>query len=99
MKTNLTRRTLVKGGTALATSAALTGPGLLEWAKAWAQTAPWIPERGAQLSLLRWKYFVQAADEAFMAALDAFPKPTRANTPLIHNSINALQPKPPFPAK
>jgi multiple sugar transport system substrate-binding protein len=37
MKTNLTRRTLVKGGTALAASGALTGPALLEWAKAWAQ--------------------------------------------------------------
>jgi hypothetical protein len=44
MKTNLTRRTLVKGGTALATSGGLTGPALLEWAKAWAQQAPWKPE-------------------------------------------------------
>jgi multiple sugar transport system substrate-binding protein len=53
MKTNPTRRTLVKGGTAIVTSGALAGPALLEWAKAWAQTAPWKPERGAQLSLLR----------------------------------------------
>ena len=93
MKTNLTRRTLVKGGTALATSAALTGPGLLEWAKAWAQTAPWIPERGAQLSLLRWKYFVQAEDEAFMAALDAFTKATGVKITLINESIDDVQPK------
>jgi multiple sugar transport system substrate-binding protein len=34
--TNLTRRTLVNGGTALATAGALTGPALLEWAKIWA---------------------------------------------------------------
>jgi hypothetical protein len=34
MKTNLTRRTLVKGATALATVGALTGPALLEWAVA-----------------------------------------------------------------
>jgi multiple sugar transport system substrate-binding protein len=38
MKT--TRRTVIKGGTALATAGALTGPALLEWAKAWAQTLP-----------------------------------------------------------
>jgi tripartite-type tricarboxylate transporter receptor subunit TctC len=45
MKINLTRRTLVKGGTALATSSALMGPGLLEWAKAWAQAYPNRPVR------------------------------------------------------
>ena len=55
-----TRRTLVKGGTAVAAGAALTGPALLEWAKAWAQNAPWKPEKGAKLSMLRWKYFVQS---------------------------------------
>jgi hypothetical protein len=47
MKTNLSRRMVVKGGTALATAGALTGPALLEWAKVWAQTAPWKPERAA----------------------------------------------------
>jgi hypothetical protein len=62
MKTNLTLRSLVKGGTALATSAH-TGPALLEWATAWAQTVPWKPENGAQLSLLRWKYFVREEDD------------------------------------
>jgi multiple sugar transport system substrate-binding protein len=93
MKTNLTRRTLVKGGTALATSAALTGPGLLEWAKAWAQTAPWRPERGAQLSLLRWKYFVRAEDEEFTAALDAFTKATGVKISLIRESNDDVQPK------
>ena len=69
-----TRRTLVKGTTALATTGVLAGPALLEWAKAWAQTAPWKAERGAQLSLLRWKYFVQSEDDAFMALLDTFTK-------------------------
>src|SRR5258708_10701755 len=51
--TKFTRRTLVRGATAVAAGGALTGPALLAWAKAWAQTAPWKPERGAQLSLLR----------------------------------------------
>jgi multiple sugar transport system substrate-binding protein len=93
MKTNLTRRTLVKGGTALATSGALTGSALLEWAKAWAQEAPWKPERNAQLTVLRWKYFVQAEDEAFMAALDAFTKATGVKITLINESIDDVQPK------
>jgi multiple sugar transport system substrate-binding protein len=65
MKTNLTRRALVKGGTALAAAGALTGPGLLEWGKAWAQTVPWKPEHGAQLSFLRWKAFVPAEDDGY----------------------------------
>jgi multiple sugar transport system substrate-binding protein len=58
--TTFTRRTLVKGGTALAATGALAGSPLAEWSKAWAQTAPWKPERNAQLSLLRWKRFIQA---------------------------------------
>jgi multiple sugar transport system substrate-binding protein len=76
VKTNLTRRTLIKGGMTLATARALTGPGLLEWAKAWAQTAPWMAENGAHLSMLRWKAFVQAEDDAFVKMLDTFTKAT-----------------------
>ena len=44
---DFTRRAVVKGGTALGAATALTGPALLEWAKAWAQAAPWKPEKGA----------------------------------------------------
>jgi hypothetical protein len=33
--TSLTRRTFVNGGTALVAAGALTGPALLEWARAW----------------------------------------------------------------
>src|SRR4030088_1661280 len=72
----ITRRALVTSGTALAAAGALTGPALLDWAKAWAQTAPWKPESGAQLSMLRWKYFVQSEDDAFVALIDAFTKAT-----------------------
>ena len=57
--TMFTRRALVKGGTAFGAASALTGPALLDWAKAWAQAAPWKPEKNAKLSMLRWKYFVQ----------------------------------------
>jgi multiple sugar transport system substrate-binding protein len=93
MKGNPTRRTLVKGGTALAISAAITGPGLLEWAKAWAQTAPWRPEKGAQLSLLRPKSFVPAEDEVFVAATDAFSKATGVKIGIIRESNDDVQPK------
>jgi multiple sugar transport system substrate-binding protein len=45
---------------------------MFDWARAWAQAAPWKPEKGAQLSLLRWKAFVPAEDDAFVKMLDAF---------------------------
>jgi multiple sugar transport system substrate-binding protein len=91
--TNLTRRALVKGGTALATAGALTGPALLEWAKTWAQNAPWQPEKGAQLSLLRWKYFVQSEDDAFVSMLDAFTKATGVKVAVTRESQDDVQPK------
>jgi multiple sugar transport system substrate-binding protein len=93
MKTNLTRRTLVRGGAALATSGSLTGPALLEWAKAWAQQASWKPENGAQLSMLRWKAFVQAEDDAFVKMLDAFTKATGVGVTVTREQSEEVQPK------
>jgi multiple sugar transport system substrate-binding protein len=93
MKTDLTRRTLVRGGTALATSGALTGSSLLEWAKAWAQTAPWKPERDAQLSLLRWKYFVRGEDDGCVAVMNAFTKATGVKVNITRESDDDVQPK------
>jgi multiple sugar transport system substrate-binding protein len=91
--TNLTRRALVNGGSALATVGALTGPALLEWAKTWAQTAPWKPETGAQISLLRWKYFVQSEDDAFVALINAFTKATGVKVTISRESVDDVQPK------
>src|SRR6516162_5103052 len=91
--TMLTRRTLVKGGSAAAAAGALAGSGLTEWAKAWAQTAPWKPERNAQLSLLRWKYFVQSEDNAFVALLDAFTKATGVKVNVTRESFEDIPPK------
>jgi multiple sugar transport system substrate-binding protein len=91
--TNLTRRMLVKGGTALVTAGALTAPALLEWAKAWAQTAPWMPEHGAQVSVLRVKGFVQAEDDAFVAVMDAFTKATGVKVNITRESDADVQPK------
>lgn len=91
--TNFTRRTLVQGGTAMTAAGALTGPALLDWAKAWAQTAPWKPEKGAKLSLLRWKYFVQAEDEAFVKLCDAFKQATGVPVEISRESYEDVQPK------
>ena len=85
--TILTRRALVKGGTAL-TAGALSGPALLEWSKAWAQSSPWKPEPGAQLSMLRWKYFVQAEDDAFVKLLEAFTQAT--GVPVACSNVTSL---------
>src|SRR5215470_17559193 len=91
--TDFTRRTLLHGGTALATAGALAGSGLVEWAKAWAQAAPWKPEKGAQLSMLRWKYFVQSEDEAFVALIDAFTKATGVKVNITRESYEDIPPK------
>src|ERR1044071_5383923 len=91
--TNLTRRSLVQGGTALGAAAALSGPALLDWAKAWAQAAPWKPEKGAKLSMLRWKYFVQAEDDAFVKLIDAFTKATGVKVDISRESYEDVQPK------
>jgi len=91
--TDLTRRSLVKGGTALGAAAALTGPALLDWAKAWAQNAPWKPEKNAKLSILRWKYFVQSEDDAFVKMIDAFTKATGVQVTIARESYEDVQPK------
>jgi multiple sugar transport system substrate-binding protein len=91
--TNFTRRTLVQGGTALGAAAALSGPALLDWAKAWAQAAPWKPEKNAKLSMLRWKYFVQAEDDAFVKLIDAYTKATGVKVEISRESYEDVQPK------
>src|SRR5215475_6868471 len=91
--TTFNRRTLVKGGTAAAAAGALTGPALLDWARAWAQTAPWKPEKGAKLSMLRWKYFVQAEDDAFVKLIEAFTKATDVKVDISRESYEDVQPK------
>ena len=73
---DFTRRSLLQGGTALAAAGALTGPALLDFAKAWAQTAPWKAEKGAKLTVMRWKRFVPAEDDAFNAMVAAFKTAT-----------------------
>ena len=73
---DFTRRSLLQGGTALAAAGALTGPALFDFAKAWAQSAPWKAEKGAKLTVMRWKRFVPAEDDAFNAMVAAFKAAT-----------------------
>lgn len=87
---NFDRRSLIKGGAALGLGA---GTGLLDFAKAWAQTAPWKPEAGAQLSMLRWKYFVQSEDDAFVKMIDAFTAATGVKVQISRESYEDVQPK------
>src|SRR5205814_206022 len=71
----------------------LTGSSLLDWTKAWAQTAPWKPEKGAQLSLLRWKRFIQAEEDAFMVLVENFTKATGVKVAVSNESLDDVQPK------
>ena len=90
---DFTRRTLLQGGTALAAAGALTGPALLDLAKAWAQTAPWKPEPGAKLTVMRWKHFVPAEDDAFIRMVDAFKTATGVEMNVFSESFEDVQPK------
>ena len=90
---DFTRRALLQGGTALAAAGALTGPALLDWAKAWAADAPFKAEQGAKLTLMRWKRFVPSEDEAFNAIVAAFSKATGTEMNVFSESFEDVQPK------
>src|SRR5260370_26984642 len=90
---DFTRRSLLQGGTALAAAGALTGPALLDFAKAWAQTAPWKAEPGAKLTVMRWKRFVPAEDDAFNAMVAAFKAATGTDMNVFSESFQDVQPK------
>jgi len=90
---DLTRRTLLQGGAALGAAGALTGPALFDFAKAWAQSSPWTPEKGAKLTLMRWKRFVEDEDKAFNAMVDAFKAATGTEMNVFSESFEDVQPK------
>lgn len=91
--TMIDRRSLLQGGTALAATGMLSGEALLDYARAWAQASPWKPEKGAKLTIMRWKRFVPAEDEAFMAMVDAFKKANGVEVNVFSESFEDLQPK------
>jgi multiple sugar transport system substrate-binding protein len=88
-----TRRGLLQGGTALAATGILAGSGLNEWAQAWAQDAAWKPEPGAELTLLRWKRFVQSEEDSFMQLVAAYTKATGVKLTVVNESLDDVQPK------
>src|SRR5688572_19946009 len=91
--TELTRRTVLQGGTALTAAGMLSGPALLDWAKAWAQAAPWKPEKGAKINLMRWRRFVEAEDAAFVNMINAFKAATGVDVVVTNESFEDIQPK------
>ncbi|MCP3467095.1 ABC transporter substrate-binding protein [Bradyrhizobium sp. CCGUVB23] len=90
---DFTRRALLQGGTALAATGALTGPALFEFAKAWAADSPWKAEPGAKLTVMRWKRFVPAEDDAFNAIVAAFKAATGTEMNVFSESFEDVQPK------
>ena len=88
---NFTRRNVLKTGAALAGASAAAN--LTLFAQAWAQAAPWKPETGATIQVLRWKRFVQAEEDGFMALVAAFTKATGVEVKVINESLDDVQPK------
>jgi len=89
-QSNFTRRNVLKTGAALAGAGAAN---LALWAQAWAQASPFKPEKGASIQLLRWKRFVQAEEDAFMALVANFTKATGVEVKVINESLDDVQPK------
>ena len=90
----LDRRRLLSGAaTSLAAAATMSADQLLGLAKAFAQSAPWKPEAGATINMLRWKRFVEAEDAAFMKIVDAFSKATGVKVNISNESYDDIQPK------
>ncbi|WP_418315455.1 ABC transporter substrate-binding protein [Piscinibacter sakaiensis] len=88
---NFTRRHALKTGAALAGAGAFAN--LTMFAQAWAQTTQWQPEKGATLTLLRWKRFIQSEEDAFMALVAAYTKATGVEVKVLNESLDDVQPK------
>ena len=88
--TPFTRRRVLQTGAAVAGASAAN---LALFAQAWAQASPFKPEPKASIQLLRWKRFVQAEEDAFMAIVDAFTKATGVAVKVVHESLDDVQPK------
>jgi multiple sugar transport system substrate-binding protein len=85
------RRSVIKTGAALMGAGAAAN--LTLFAQAWAQNAPWKPEAGAKIQLLRWKRFVQSEEDSFMALVAAFTQATGVDVKVINESLDDVQPK------
>lgn len=63
------------------------------WATAWAQAAPFKPEAGAAVTLLRWKRFVQSEEDGFIKLVAAFEKATGVKVTVVNEGLDDVQPK------
>lgn len=88
----VTRRRLLRAGTAAVIGSAVA-PSLLEAARAWAAETPFQPEPGAELRMLRWKYFVQGENEAFQALIAAFQEATGVKIRVDQEGFEDVRPK------
>ncbi|MGI9409588.1 MAG: extracellular solute-binding protein, partial [Hyphomicrobiaceae bacterium] len=90
----MNRRRLLQGTAASAALAATASTSdLLGFAKAWAATSPFKPEKGAKLQLTRWKRFVQSEDDAFRAIVASFSKATGVGLDVVEEGLDDIQPK------
>ncbi len=89
-ESRFTRRNVLTTG---ATQAGASVANLGLWAQAGAQASPINPEKGAKITLLRWKRFVQAEEDAFMVLVANFTKATGVEVKVINESLDDVQPK------
>ena len=90
---DFTRRTLLQGGTALAATGALTGSAFLILPRPGRMPRRGKPEKGAKLTVMRWKRFVPAEDDAFNAMVAAFKTATGIEMNVFSESFEDVQPK------
>lgn len=86
----LDRRTFLAGAAGAGIAA---GTDLAGFAKAWAAENSWTPEKGAELRITRWRRYLQAEDNAFMAITEAFTKATGVKITVVAENWDDIQPK------
>jgi len=86
-----TRRKILKTGGAFGAAAAFTSPFLTPM-QAYSATM-YTPEAGAELTLLRWKRFVQSEEDAFMKLVADFTAKTGVKVTVQNESLDDVQPK------
>lgn len=86
--TDFTRRDALKIGAGAAAVAGLTGE-----AAAQQQQAPFRPEQGAQLRLMRWRRFVEGEERSFMESVRKFTERTRVQVRVDNESFEDIRPK------
>lgn len=90
----VSRRSVLKGSTALAAGVALGGAGsLVDLTRAWAADSPFQPEKGAKLRMLRWNRFVETEDIQFDKNMAAFTEATGIQVRLDKEFLDDIQPK------